>query len=93
MIEEIKAIENNNTWKLVELPDKKKTIDVKWIFNVKLNPDGSVCKYKERLVARIFLQRYGVDYNKEFAPIARLETIILLEALDSSKNCHYLILM
>jgi len=29
MIEEIKAIEKNDTWKLVELPDKKKTIDVK----------------------------------------------------------------
>ena len=86
MIEEIKAIEKNNTWKLVELPDKKKTIDVKWIFKVKLNPDGSVSKYKARLVTRGFLQRYGVDYNELFAPVARLETIRLVVALASSKN-------
>jgi len=43
------------TRKLVELPEKKKTIDVKWIFKVKLNPDGSISKHKARLVARGFL--------------------------------------
>jgi len=58
----------------------------KWIFKVKLNPDGSVSKYKVRLVARGFLHRYGVDYNEVFAPIARLETIRLVVALASSKS-------
>jgi len=73
-------------WKLVELPNKKKTIYVKWIFKVKLNLDGSISKHKARLVARGFLHRYGVDYNEVFAPVARLETIRLVVALASSKN-------
>jgi len=93
MLEEIKAIEKNNTWKLVELPNKKRTIYVKWIFKVKLNPDGSVSKYKARLVAKGFLQRYNVDYNEVFSPVARLEIVRLVVALASSKNCHYLIKM
>jgi len=53
---------------------------------VKLNPDGSISKYKVKLVARSFIQRYGVDYNEVFAPVTRLETIGLVVALASSKN-------
>jgi hypothetical protein len=56
MNEEIKSIEKNNTWRLVELPPQKKPISVKWIFKVKRNPDGSILKHKARLVARGFLQ-------------------------------------
>jgi len=53
---------------------------------VKLNPNGPVSKYKARLVARGFLQRYGVDYNEVFALVASLETIRLVVALASSKS-------
>jgi hypothetical protein len=59
---------------------------VKWIFKVKLNPDGSISKHKARLVARGFLQKYGVDYNEVFALVARLETVRLVVALASSKK-------
>jgi len=57
MIEELQSIERNQTWKLVNLLDKKKKIDVKWVFKVKLNADGQVSKHKARLVARGFLQK------------------------------------
>ena len=60
----------NQIWELVNLPDKKKKIDVKWVFKVKLNPDGQVSKNKARLVARGFLQKQGIDYNEVFAPVA-----------------------
>jgi len=49
------------------LPDKKKKIGVKWVFKVKLNPDGQVSKHKERLVARGFMQKHGIEYNEVFA--------------------------
>ncbi|KAK2405219.1 hypothetical protein QL285_054482 [Trifolium repens] len=81
MEEELRSIEKNQTWKLVALPDKKKKIDVKWVFKVKLNPDGTISKHKARLVARGFLQKHGIDYNEVFAPIARIETVRLVVAL------------
>jgi hypothetical protein len=55
MVEELQSIKKNQTWELVYLPDKKKKIDVKLVFKVKLNPDGQVSKHKARLVARGFL--------------------------------------
>jgi len=54
MIDELKSIEKNQTWKLVQLPTDKKCIDVKWVFNTKLKPDGQVAKFKARLVAGFF---------------------------------------
>lgn len=75
MVEELQSIEKNQTWELVDLPDKKKKIDVKWVFKVKLNPDGQVFKHKARLVAIGFLQKQGIDYNEVFAPVARIETV------------------
>ena len=51
MDEEIDAIERNNTWNLVDLPNDKNCIGVKWIHKTKLNADGDVEKYKATLVA------------------------------------------
>ena len=59
---------------------------MKWVFKVKLKPDGIVAKHKARLVARGFLQRAGLDYSEVFAPVARLETIRLVIALAHSRD-------
>ncbi|XP_050896665.1 uncharacterized protein LOC127103453 [Lathyrus oleraceus] len=50
MIEELQAIERNNTWELVKLPTHIKVIEVKWVFKLKHNPDGSITRHKARLV-------------------------------------------
>lgn len=55
MIEELRSIEKNNTWRLVDLPPGKLCISVKWVYKTKLKPDGTISKYKARLVARGFL--------------------------------------
>jgi len=81
MVEEIQSIEKNQTWELVNLPDKKRKIDVKWVFKVKLNPDGQVSKHKARLVARGFLQKQGIDYNEVFTLVARIETVRLVTVI------------
>ena len=74
MEEELKCIEKNHTWEMVELPQNKIPIDVKWVFKVKLKPDGSVAKHKARLVAKGFMQKKGIDYSEVFALVARLGT-------------------
>ncbi|OIT31929.1 putative mitochondrial protein, partial [Nicotiana attenuata] len=46
MLEEIHALEDNHTWDLVDLPKGKKLVGCKWVFMVKVNPDGSVARLK-----------------------------------------------
>ena len=42
MNEEMEALQKNSTWELVPLPEEKKTVGCRWIYTVKLNPDGSI---------------------------------------------------
>ena len=57
MNEEMNAIEKNDTWKLIDLPSKKFVIGVKWVFKIKTYPDGSINKYKAKLVAKGYKQK------------------------------------
>ena len=86
MEEEIYVIEKNKTWELVEKPQDKEIIGVKWIFKTKLNPDGSIQRNKARLVAKGYSQQPGVDFHETFAPVARLDTIRALISLAAQKS-------
>ena len=63
MKEELRMIENNDTWELVDRPQHRKVIGVKWVYRTKLNADGSVNKYKARLVVMGYSQVFGVDFS------------------------------
>ena len=56
MIEEMNALNANNTWELVNLPTGKKPIGCKWVFAIKINPNGSMARLKARLVAKRYTQ-------------------------------------
>ena len=56
------ALDANETWDLVPLPEGKNVIGCKWVYKVKHNVDGSISKCKARLVAKGYGQIYGVDY-------------------------------
>jgi len=86
MLDELNSIEKDQTWELIQLPDGKKAIDVKWVFKLKLNPEEKIVKHKARLVARGFLQKEGFDYTEVFSLVARHETIRLVIAVATSKG-------
>ena len=81
MLDELNALNHNVTWDLVELPVDKRAIGCKWVFTVKVNPDGSVARLKAQLVAKGYAQTYGVDYSETFSPVAKLSSIRLFISL------------
>ncbi|GKV50056.1 hypothetical protein SLEP1_g56772 [Rubroshorea leprosula] len=68
--------------------DNKKVIGVKWVYKVKLNPDGSINKHKARLVVKGYSQLPRIDFCETFAPVARFDTIKLLLAL-AAQRCWF----
>ncbi|KAK9927639.1 hypothetical protein M0R45_024815 [Rubus argutus] len=86
MQEEINVIEKNKKWELVDRPNDKDVIGVKWIYKTKLNQDGSVERNKARLVAKGYSQIPGVDFHETFAPVARHETIRGLISIAAQKG-------
>lgn len=86
MEEELEALKKNQTWSLVNLPSRKRAIALKWVFKTKLKADGTIQKYKARIVAKGYTQEYGVDFEDTFSPVARFETIQVIMSLAAQKE-------
>ncbi|GJX27995.1 zinc finger, CCHC-type containing protein [Tanacetum coccineum] len=84
--DEISSIMENNTWVLSDLPLGCKPLGCKWIFKRKMKVDGTIDKFKARLVIQGFRQKEGIDYFYTYAPVARITTIRLLLALAAIYN-------
>ena len=86
MAEVLDALAHTHTWDLVPLPSHAVLITCRWIYKVKTRSDGSIERYKTRLVARGFQQEYGRDYEETFAPVAHMQTIRTLVAVAAVRD-------
>jgi hypothetical protein len=86
MNEEFPALKKNQTWHLVPTHKAQNLIDYKWVYKVKHKPDGMIDRYKARLVANGFKQRYGIDYEETFNPVVKIATIRIILSIAVSKN-------
>jgi hypothetical protein len=81
MKEEMASIEQNYTWRLVNLPCGHRPIRLKWVFKIKRNEEGAIVKHKACVIAKGYVQQLGVDFGEVFAPADRMESIRMLLAV------------
>lgn len=59
----------------MDLSQGKMTVGCKWVFTVKHKLDGSVDRYKSRLVTKGYTQTFDIDYQETFAPVAKMNLV------------------
>lgn len=86
MMEEMQSMVDNRTWDIVDLPKDRDAIGSRWVFKVKTDAEGKRVKYKARLVAQGYNQKFGTDYDRVFAPVVRQTTFRALLAIAAQKK-------
>jgi Reverse transcriptase (RNA-dependent DNA polymerase) len=86
MQEELNALEKNETWKMVPLPNEKKPVGCKWVYKIKYHSNDTIERYKAKLVTKCYTQMYGIDYEETFAPVAKMNTVQILVSIVVNKN-------
>lgn len=86
MENEIQALKSTGTWQLVPYNPNQNVVGCKWIFRIKYRADGTIDRYKARLVAQGFHQRAGIDYSETFSPVAKPITIRVILSLAVQLN-------
>ena len=81
MEKEIESLRKNDVWELADLPKGRKAVGSKWVLKIKTDAEGSVERFKARLVAQGFSQKPGIDYDETFATVARFESVRTVIAL------------
>ena len=72
------VLHSSGTWDLVTLPAGKTHVGCRWVYTVKIGPDGQMDRLKARLVAKRYTQVYGSDYYDTFSPIAKIASVRIL---------------
>lgn len=81
MSREFNSTNENYTWDLVEVTEKMNVVGCRWVFTIKYNSDGTIDRYKARIVAKGYHQQQGIDYEDTFSPVIKLTTIRIVLGL------------
>lgn len=65
-------------------PKRANVVSNRWVLRIKRKPDGTIERYRARLVAKGFSQIHGVDYNETYAPVVGRTTVRLLAPIGAA---------
>jgi hypothetical protein len=80
------ALIKNKSWHLAPPMKGRNVVGCKWVYKIKRKQDGSLDRYKVRLVAKGFKQRYGIDYDDTFSPVVKIVTIRIILSIAVSRG-------
>ncbi|KAI3514490.1 hypothetical protein L1887_12931 [Cichorium endivia] len=86
MRDEMEALVQNRTWTLVPRPASSNIVGSKWVYRTKFKSDGTVERFKARLVAQGFTQLPGIDYSHTFSPVVKASTVRVVLSLAVLHN-------
>src|SRR6202522_3440217 len=78
---EMDTLKTKHTWNLIKPPPGANIMDSMWVYNIKWDGEGNRIKDKARLVGKGYTQQLGVDYNKTWAAVTRLESVRMTSAI------------
>ena len=87
---EIRAIVDNNTWTLTDLPPGFKALPLRWVCRTKRDANNVFEKYKGRIVVKGYAQEAGLDFDKTFAPVVRIESVRAILAIAAANDLFIL---
>lgn len=67
--DEQSALYDDKTWILTDLPAGRSALSTKWFYTLKFKADGSIERFKARLVATCYTRTQGVDYDQTISPL------------------------
>nr|GFC38439.1 ribonuclease H-like domain-containing protein [Tanacetum cinerariifolium] len=86
MLDEYNALINNGTWILVPKPAGVNMVRSMWLFKHKFHANGTLSRYKARLVANGSNQQQGIDVDETFSPVVKPAIICTVLSLAISRK-------
>jgi reverse transcriptase-like protein len=80
------AFEHMGIYEVVPCPKGRKVVGSKWVFRIKHGPDGTIQKYKARVIAQGFTQIENIDYDETFAPVAKFTSLCTILAIAAEED-------
>lgn len=86
MNEEFDNLTKMRTWDLVDRPEGRQPIRVKWVYDMKTDSRDEVERYRARLVAMCFFKQEGIDFFEVFGPVVKYTTVRLFFSVTTRKR-------
>jgi len=86
MNDEMLSLNKNETWKLVDLLQNKKSINNGWIYKIKYKANGDIDRYKARLVIKGCAQVHEIDFQETLSPVVKYDSIREILAIAATRK-------